>query len=55
MTEPYRRIIEHMIKNDERCGSPSCPLSMMGHLITGLPLELMDLIKELDPTQLTTR
>jgi hypothetical protein len=50
---PYRAIIEYMIENDERCGSPSCPLTMMGHLITGLPPELMDMIKEVDPSQLT--
>lgn len=46
----YRSIIEHMIEMDEGCSSPGCPLTMMGHLITGLRPEAIDLIKELDHT-----
>jgi hypothetical protein len=46
---PYRAIIEHMIEMDEGCGSPGCPMTMMGHSLVKLA-GAIDLIKELDHT-----
>lgn len=44
----YEALISGMIANDEPCGSPICSLTMMGHLLDGLPDELIDLVKALD-------
>lgn len=47
-TEPYRKLIRHMIKNDGPCQGPTCGLSTMGHLLDGLRPELIDLVRAED-------
>jgi hypothetical protein len=47
--ERYQELIKGMIANDEPCPSPTCGITMIGHLLDGLPDHLIDLVKHLDP------
>lgn len=49
--EPYRRLLGELVERDERCPSPMCPVTMLGHMLDGLPQELVDLVRAEDPSQ----
>lgn len=47
----YKRLVRGMIENDDRCQSPFCGVTMMGHLIIPLGDELVDLVRSQDKDQ----
>jgi hypothetical protein len=47
--EPYRDLLRAMIDADEPCQSPTCGLSILGHLLAGVPPHLVDLVRAEDP------
>lgn len=49
--EPYRELLAAMVAADEACAVPACPVSALGHLLSGLPQRLVDLVRAEDPTQ----
>lgn len=50
-TGPYRELLRFMIEADERCQSPTCGVTMLGHLLAGLPPHLVDLVRAEDPEE----
>lgn len=49
--EPYRELLRLMIANDEPCPSPHCPVTNLGHLLLGVPPDLVDLVRAEDPEE----
>lgn len=48
---PYRELLAAMVAADEPCPSPTCGVTVLGHLLIGLSPRLVDLVRAEDPTE----
>lgn len=49
--EPYRELLRVMIAADGPCQSPTCGVTMLGHLIADAPPRLIELVRAEDFSQ----
>jgi hypothetical protein len=49
--ESYRELLRLMIAADGPCQSPTCRVTMLGHLIADVPPHLVELVRAEDPGQ----
>ena len=47
--KPYRQLVQALIAADSPCPSPTCGVTMLGHLIASLTADQVELVRELDP------